>query len=178
MTESTPSKYEKNPFAIPDPYYLPGYTGHCPAYKEIVGQSFGRATHDLIESLPSPPGRLKLSTLEKEKAPDEDDLEILEKRKSEVKSVLTKDITPGYQDETKFRYNIAFSLRYNCRTFPWSLTTPTRKYEFETHFVDVTEPLTEQQRKLFELGEDSTLKLSFDGKNESMAAQAFRNPFL
>ncbi|GFY54162.1 uncharacterized protein TNIN_285371, partial [Trichonephila inaurata madagascariensis] len=97
MTESTRSKYEKNPFAIPDPYYLPGYTGHCPAYKEIVGQTFGRATHGLIESLPSPPGRLKLSTLEKDKAPDEDDLEILEKRKSEVKSVLTKDITPGYQ---------------------------------------------------------------------------------
>ncbi|GFT77962.1 uncharacterized protein NPIL_54641, partial [Nephila pilipes] len=73
------------------------YTGHCPSYIDIVGQTYGRATHNIIESLPSPPGRLKLPTPENEKVPDEDDLEILEKRKSEVKSLLAKDITPGYK---------------------------------------------------------------------------------
>ncbi|GFR28499.1 uncharacterized protein TNCT_136231 [Trichonephila clavata] len=100
---------------IQEKYFYGIYTGHCPAYKEIIGQSFGRATHDLIEALPSLPGRLKLSTLEKEKAPDEDDLDILQKRKSEVKSVLSKDITPGYQGHVpRVREMIGLNFNQSC----------------------------------------------------------------
>ncbi|GBM46746.1 hypothetical protein AVEN_31373-1 [Araneus ventricosus] len=97
MAESIEPMYKKNPFAIPEPYYLPGYTGHCPAYSEIVGQTYGRATHHVMGSLQSPPGRLKSISSKPQKLPGETDLYIMENRKSEGKFVLTKDITPGYK---------------------------------------------------------------------------------
>ncbi|XP_055936782.1 protein FAM166B-like [Argiope bruennichi] len=113
MSEPIEPMQKKNPFAIPEPYYLPGYTGHCPAYSETVGQTYGRATHNVMES--STPGRLKPISSESQNMPGDPDLDIIENRKSEGRSVLTKNITPGYKGHIpRARGLIGLNFNQSC----------------------------------------------------------------
>ncbi|GIY14448.1 uncharacterized protein CEXT_39521 [Caerostris extrusa] len=115
MDKSKEIKYEKNPFAIKDPYYLPGYTGHCPSYKGTVGTSYGRATHEIMEGLPSPPGRLKPVSLEDQTPEEIKELDIFESRKSEGKFVIAKDIAIGYKGHIpRARDVIGLSFNKSC----------------------------------------------------------------
>ncbi|XP_035222752.1 protein FAM166B-like [Stegodyphus dumicola] len=115
MSDSPEKNYEKNPFAIPEPYYLPGYTGHCPSYQDVIGQTYGRATHSVLENLPSPPARLKPLTSILQNAAEDEDLELISERKQDRKTILSTDIAPGYKGHIpRASYLIGMNFNQSC----------------------------------------------------------------
>ncbi|GBO44903.1 hypothetical protein AVEN_230334-1 [Araneus ventricosus] len=63
---STDEKIKK-PFMkfdpVPQPHFIPGYTGFCPDLPRTVGASFGRVTNEILKTQPRIAGRLQsLST--------------------------------------------------------------------------------------------------------------------
>ncbi|GIY51598.1 uncharacterized protein CDAR_365201 [Caerostris darwini] len=59
---STDEKIKK-PFMkfdpIPQPHFIPGYTGFCPKLPVSVGVSFGKTTNEILKKDPHMAGRLK-----------------------------------------------------------------------------------------------------------------------
>ncbi|KAF8767114.1 Protein FAM166B like protein [Argiope bruennichi] len=59
---STDEKIKK-PFMkfdpVPQPHFIPGYTGFCPDLPRTVGASFGRVTNEILKTQPRMAGRLQ-----------------------------------------------------------------------------------------------------------------------
>ncbi|GFQ67302.1 uncharacterized protein TNCT_602221 [Trichonephila clavata] len=64
---STDEKIKK-PFMkfdpVPQPHFIPGYTGFCPKLPVTVGASFGRVTNEILKTEPRIAGRLQPTAAE------------------------------------------------------------------------------------------------------------------
>ncbi|XP_035219006.1 protein FAM166B-like [Stegodyphus dumicola] len=74
------------PDLVPQPHFIPGYTGFCPELPLNVGASYGRITHEVLKDKPRMAGRL--DPIDAEVAHPTKKQEKVEKKMEEDKKII------------------------------------------------------------------------------------------
>lgn len=107
----------------PQPYFIPGYTGHCPGLRQVIGISYGRATNEILKNRPevanvlSPldpevahPEKIHERTL----AQMEKDKRLINSRFTEGRKLFTDSMMPGYSGHVP-NISESIGMSYNKR---------------------------------------------------------------
>lgn len=114
----------------PQPYFIPGYTGHCPQYKYREGATYGSQTHKLLlDPTVQHAEYLVLSDrtandYQVVRRPAQKDIDVVESRFQHGDPVYKHPMLPGYEGYVYFSVQIFSTLFLRIYHLFGSSSTP------------------------------------------------------